>query len=854
MPVPARRAALALALLFPAAIPAQRPNGQPAARPTAEQLAQQEAEARYVRPPAPIADFFARDASFAVLDAPAPGGRFFLVPRATQLSTLALMSRPTLRLAELEIRPATDRLWHLDTFGVRALQLYDLQERRFRDVRLPANTFVSDWTWSPDGARVAFLAHRPERTEVWVADAATGRAERVADVRVLATLGTEAHVDIVPGVEQRPSRMLQWTPEGTLLTLAVPAGRGAAPTEDRVPVGPSVRLSRPAATPTRTFPNLLRDAHDAALFEHHTRAQLVELAPGRAPRALGEPRMYESVALSADGRHVLARWVERPFSFLTSWRGFPSRTGVLDRAGAVVVALERRGLREGSSDGPGGGGAGGGAAAGGLRGLAWHPAGAGLTYLKRVGGNDQVMLMAAPFDTAKATVLAASADPIAEARLDREGRRVFATVTRDGRRALAYWDRTGADTAPARRIVVGFHHPDSLYTLPGELWVERTPNGVAFALTAASGDPYLRGEGLARDFRPRPFVDRVSLADTTRARLFQGAADTWDRPLVALDPELRRMVVSREGRATFPDSHLWERGGALTNLTRNANPFPELAAARRRDFTFTRQDGLEVQASIALPLNYREGEKVPAIFWTYPREFTTADGYRRAAARARNHNAFPHLTWLRWSELWLTQGYALVYPDVPIIGQNYNDTYVSSMVDAMYGAMRAVERLAVVDMDRVGHGGHSYGAFATANLLAHTPFFRAGIAGDGAYNRSLTPTGFQAEPRSIWSASETYLEMSPYFKADQIRAPILLYHGGDDNNTGTWPLQSERFMHALTSLGKTAALYVYPYESHTPRAVENTTDLWARWVDWFDRYVKGNAAGAAAASAAAGGR
>ena len=288
------------------------------------------------------------------------------------------------------------------------------------------------------------------------------------------------------------------------------------------------------------------------------------------------------------------------------------------------------------------------------------------------------------------------------------------------------------------------------------------------------------------------------------------------------------------------------------NLTRNVNPFPELAAARRTDFSFTRQDGLEVQGNIALPLGYKDGDRVPAVFWTYPREFTTADGYRRAAARARNHNAFPHLTWLRWSELWLTQGYALVYPDVPIVGQNYNDTYVSSMVDAMYGAMRAVERLGTVDMDRIGHGGHSYGAFATANLLAHTPFFRAGIAGDGAYNRSLTPTGFQAEPRSIWAASETYLEMSPYFKADQIRAPILLYHGGDDNNTGTWPMQSERFMHALTSLGKTAALYVYPYESHTPRAMENTLDLWARWIDWFDRYVKAGTPPAGAT--AAGGR
>ncbi|MDF1505496.1 hypothetical protein PYV61_21270, partial [Roseisolibacter sp. H3M3-2] len=358
MPVPARRAALALSLLVPAAVRAQ-PAPRAAGRASAEQVAQAEADARYAQPPAPIAEYFKRDASFAVLDAPAPGGRYFAVPRATQLSSLALMSRPTLRLAELELRPATDRLWHLDTFGVRALQIYDLQERRFRDVALPAGTFVSDWTWSPDGARLAFLAHLPSHTEVWTADAATGRAQRVSDARVLATLGTEAHVDISPEVEQRTSRMLQWTPEGTLLTFAVPADRGAAPAESRVPAGPSVRLSRPTPTPTRTFSNLLRDPHDAALFEHYTRAQLVELAPGRAPRRLGEPRMYESIALSPDGKHVLARWVERPFSYLTSWRGFPSRAAVLDRAGAVVAQGERLGMREVGGDGPGGGGGGG---------------------------------------------------------------------------------------------------------------------------------------------------------------------------------------------------------------------------------------------------------------------------------------------------------------------------------------------------------------------------------------------------------------------------------------------------------------------------------------------------------------
>ena len=797
----------------------------------ADQSAITEANAHYVQPPAPIGEYFTRDPNFAVLDAPSPDGRYFLVPHATQLSTLALMSKPTLRLAELEIRPATDRLWHLDTYGVDGLRFYDLQARRYRDVALPAGTFVSDLVWSPDGSRLAFLAHLPTHTEVWTADPATGRASSVSSARVLATLATSALVDISPGVQLRPSRMLQWTPEGTLLTLAVPARRGPAPVRPSIPAGPTVRITRPEATPSRTYSNLLHDEHDAALFEYYTRAQLVELAEGRAPRPLGTPQMYESIELGADGRHVLASYIERPFSYITSYRGFPGRTVVLDRTGATVATLESHELREGGGR-PG---------AGGLRSLAWRPDGAGLTYLRRVGGNDQVMLLAAPFDTAKATVVASSADPVRAATFSRDGTQLFATVTKGGRSAIARWALDAEK--PERKLVSGFHHPDSLFTLPGELWTEHTPNGIEYALVSSAGDAvYLRGDGYTADYRPRPFVDRVALADTAHTRLFEGAARTFDQPLVALDPDLRRMIVSREAVDVFPDSYLWTPGGALVNLTNNTDPFPEITKARRIDFTFNRRDGLEVQGRITLPLNYREGQKVPAVFWTYPREFTTTDGYTRSALRARNRNAYSHMSWMRWSDLWLTQGYALVYPDIPIIGEHYNDTYISNMVDAMYGAMRAVDKLGVVDMDRIGHGGHSYGAFATANLLAHTPFFKAGIAGDGAYNRSLTPTGFQAEPRNIWEAPDTYLEMSPFFKADQIDSPLLMYHGADDNNTGTWLIQSQRLIEALTSLGKTGALYVYPYESHTHRAIENNLDRWARWIDWFDRYVKNGGA------------
>jgi dipeptidyl aminopeptidase/acylaminoacyl peptidase len=805
------------------------------AQDSAIDIARAEIGVRYALPPSPVREMFERDPGFAVLDAPAPGNRYFLVPRSTELSTLELLSRPTYRLAELEIRPATDRLWHLDTYGITGLRIFDLDAGASRDVDLPAGTFVSDMVWSPDGRRLAFLAHLPTGTQVWTADPANGRSSRLADARILATLGTSAQTDV------RSSRMMQWTDEGTVLTLAVPRNRGAEPARNPVPAGPIFRSTRPEPTPARTFPNLLRDAHDVALFEHYTRSQLVELGGRGGARNIGEPRMYESIALSPDGRHIMATFIDGSFSLITSHQGFPRATVVLDRqSGEVLATLERRDLREGAR-----GGAGGSGNDQARRAWAWRPDGAGLVFLQRATGegsrDDRIMLLPPPFDTAAARVIAVSADALRNVVFSGDGSRVFALASRNGQTALVDWDLSSAE--PQRRVLVDFVHGDSLFAQPGELWTERTPNGVEYALLATDGAAaYLRGDGLAADYRPQPFVDRVGLGDASRTRLFEGAKDSWDRPLVALDADLRRMIVSRESKTDFPDSYLRTADGAFTNLTNNADPFPEITAARRVDFSFTRRDGLEVQGRISLPVGYRDGQKVPAIFWTYPREYTTTDGYRNAAIRSRNHNAFTHVTWLRWSDLWLTQGYALVYPDIPIIGENYNDTYISNMVDAMYGAMRAVDGLGFVDMDRVGHGGHSYGAFATANLLAHTPFFKAGIAGDGAYNRSLTPTGFQAEPRDIWSAPDTYLEMSPFFKADQINTPLLMYHGGDDNNTGTWPMQSERFIHALTSLGKKAVLYVYPYESHTPRAIENNLDMWARWLDWFDTHVKGSGA------------
>ncbi len=801
-----------------------------------EEMAGLDISQGYILPDATVQDLFATDPNYATLDHISPDGDHFVVPLSTELSTLAEVGEETLRLGMLELRARADRPWHLDIYGLYGFRFYSLSGRAFVDVDLPEGIYVSDLMWSPDGSRLAFLAHLEERTEVWIADASDGSVTPAGDARVIATIGTSSR-----GQGSAPSRMLQWTPSGSVLTLAAPADRGSPPPAPALPSGPTIRHTRAEATPTRTMPFLLEDEHGADLFEYYTRSQIVELAPGRSPRAVGEPGMYESLSSSPDGRHVMATRLTRPFSYIASYTSFPRVTEVIEvESGDVLATLEERELREGER---GGGGTG-----GDPRDWTWRPDGSGISYLQRAEAEDgededddrpdRIMLRRAPFGDGDAEVVATSADRISGVTYSADGRHAFADVRRDGDAALVHYPLGGGD--PEGHTVVPFHDPGDAVELPGDLLTARTGNGIEYAWVSSGGtSAYLRGDGWKADFRPQPFVDRLSIPDGTTERLFEGSRDSFDQPLVPLDADLERMVVSREGKNTFPDSHLWTRDGGMENLTRNVDPFPQLTAARRIDFEFTRRDGLEIQGRVSLPVDYVDGTRVPAVFWTYPREYRSEDDFDNATIRARNHNAYTNLTWLRWSDIWLTQGYAIVYPDIPIVGENYNDYYISNMVDGMYAAIRAVDALGVVDMDRIGHGGHSYGAFATANFLAHTPFFKAGIAGDGAYNRSLTPMGFQAEPRDIWEAPHVYMEMSPFFKADQINTPLLLYHGADDNNSGTYPIQSRRMIQALTGLGKTAALFEYPFESHTPRAIENNLDMWARWIDWFDRYVKG---------------
>jgi dipeptidyl aminopeptidase/acylaminoacyl peptidase len=802
----------------------------------------------YQLPPEAVQDIISRDKSYATLNAVGPDGGHFLVPLTTELSTLEKMAEETYRLAMLELRPKVNREWRLDTYGINGLRIFSLERRSFRDIELPDGALVSDMMWSPDGTKIAFLAHLPQGSQVWTADVQTGETRPLSDAFVMATLAGRPSWG---RSSTAASRLLQWTPQGTVLTLLVPSDRGPEPSRT-VPSGPVIRRTREKPAPTRTQPFLLRDENDKALFRYYTTAQLAELSPGDPDRPVGEPAIYMEFSLSPDGKYILTEKIDEPLSYIVGYSGFPKRLDVMDLDGKVVSTIREVPLQEDQTkrpseilkDFP--------------REVTWLAEGSTLGFLwseeKKEDDEgdsedetprlDRLATLTAPFDPSAAKIHVDSKvkdRSFGDLAFSKKGRLAFVTVSNSETKkdSIVAYDLSGDEAI--EKVLAGDYDTKELVQLPGEIWTKSTSNGIAFALLSADGKhAYLRGEGYKEDYKPQPFVDRVTIASGEKARVFEGSKEMFEQPLVALDSDLKQMIVQRESKTVFPDSYLWKPTGGMDNLTRNQDPFPELTAAQRIDFTFTRRDGVEVQARISLPTDYQSGQRVPAMFWTYPREYSSVEDYERDALEDRNHNAFNQLRYLRWSDIWLSQGYALVAPDVPIIakGNTYNDKYIQHMVDTLYAAIRKVDEMGMVDIDRIGHGGHSYGAFATANLLANSPFFKAGIAGNGAYNRTLTPMGFQSERRFIWDVQGLYLEMSPFFKADHIDTPLLMYHGADDNNTGTYPIQSERLMQALTGLGKTAVLYLYPFESHSPRAKKTYLDLWARWLEWFDKYVK----------------
>ncbi|MEA3247260.1 MAG: prolyl oligopeptidase family serine peptidase, partial [Gemmatimonadota bacterium] len=393
----------------------------------------------------------------------------------------------------------------------------------------------------------------------------------------------------------------------------------------------------------------------------------------------------------------------------------------------------------------------------------------------------------------------------------------------------------------------GFGAGGDSTALGGALLTRRNPAGESVVLLGADGKTVAvqgtRQPGAKWSSEaPRPWVDRLDIETGQRSRVLDSPADGYDQFVTALDDDLSAILYTHESPTTIPDVWLKDASGAR-KITSNVDVGPEVTGAQVKRFEVTRpRDGNRMWVDVTLPKDWKPGTKVPGVIWFYPREYTSQADYERSRYNT-NINRFPEVPSLRpasSTKLWVSQGYALIEPDIPIWGDTgrMNDNYTRDLRENLDAVVDAIVEMGFVDRDHIGIGGHSYGAFSTMNAISLVPWFKGAIAGDGMYNRSLTPFGFQSERRSFYEAQDTYLDMSPFFRADKIVTPVLMYHALEDQNTGTSIISSQRMMAALQGLGKTAALYMYPYEDHSDDTYVTDLDIWARWIAWFDTYVK----------------
>jgi dipeptidyl aminopeptidase/acylaminoacyl peptidase len=776
----------------------------------------------YRLPPAPIPQ---------ILDAaPTPGvsigpdGRTMALLSRAGMPDIAQLAEPELRLAGTRINPRTNgpsRSTH--SLGI-TLQTVDGGAQR--TVQVPPNARIGAVQWSPDGTRLGFTNTVANGVELWVADVRSGEARRVLGPELNAALGSP----------------YDWAPDGrTLLVKRVVANRGAAPTAPLVPAGPVIQENEGRAAPVRTFQDLLTNAHDEALFDYYFTSQLVRVpVAGGNATPIGLPGVISGFSASPNGEYVLVSTFKRPYSYLAPMFSFAAEAFILDaRGNRVHTAIDRADVtmspigRDMVNPGP--------------RGVQWRAdAPATLVWADVVdGGNaraqaevrDRVFMLDAPFTGAPRTLI------------DLPQRYAGIQWGRDDV-ALVY-SRWATD-ARARTWVVNPSRPgtgrvlfdrssEDRYGDPGSpiTRLNQTGNRV-LRFTADGAHVFLTGEGAS----PRgsyPFLDRLNLADGRTERLWQAAEPHYETVVALLDDDGRRLLTRRESVTDMPNFYVRDRqSGAVTAVTSFADPAPQFAGVQRQLITYPRADGVMLSATLFTPPGYdaqRDGP-LPMLVWAYPREFRDAD----AASQVQDS---PH----RFSRpggsshlFLLTQGYAILDgPAMPIIGvgeEEPNDRYIEQLVSSAEAAVNKVVEMGVARRDRIGVGGHSYGAFMTANLLAHSDLFRAGIARSGAYNRTLTPFGFQAEPRSYWEATTVYHAMSPFNFAHRINEPILLIHGEADNNSGTFPIQSERMYQALKGHGATVRYVVLPHESHGYTARESVLHTLAEMIEWMDRHVK----------------
>lgn len=768
--------------------------------------------AQYQLPPKEIVDIL--DAAPLPTAVASPTGHVIALLERASMPSIAELAQPMHRLAGMRVNPRTNGPHRAQT--LKAISLRSVADGSEIPITLPANPRLSWIGFSPDGLRFAFTHMRDTGIELWVGDP-TGQARAVSTASLNAMWG----------------RPCEWLADSSaLLCRFVPPSRSTAPAAPELPSGPNVQENLGQQAPVRTYQDLLTSAHDEVLFEHYGTSLLaiVDAATG-ARRPVGAAGLYQVADASPNGEFIVVVRLKRPFSRLVPADDFPKDVEIWNRRGSVVRRIADLPVADtvpnnGVLPGP--------------RDYTWHAtAPATLTWTEALDGGDpkkpavhrdRLLSLSAPFSGEPAELMKTEYR-LRAVRWTDTGVALVNEYDR-GRR----WTRTwviDAPGAPPRKLwdlsaEDRYSDPGTPLNRPG------SPHGIVLQHL---GSIYTTSDG-ASPQGDRPLLSRVNLRTGESGRLFQSDDKGYEQVVALLSGDAASFLTRRETPSEPPNYFVRQPGNPPRALTAFADPAPQLRGITKQLLTYPRNDGVQLSATLYLPAGYRKGERLPMLLWAYPREFTDP---KAASQVIGSPYRYPALGWPGLHLLFLTQGYAVLdNPTMPIVGsgETANDTYVEQLVASAQAAVDTVVNMGVVDRDRVVAGGHSYGAFMTANLLAHSDVFRAGIARSGAYNRTLTPFGFQNESRTFWEADAVYTRMSPFWHAHKIKEPVLLIHGEADDNSGTFPIQTERFYMALKGHGATVRYVTLPHEAHGYAARESVLHTVAEMLNWADKYAK----------------
>lgn len=739
--------------------------------------------------------------------------------------TIAELSETELRLAGLRINPKTN-------IGSRTTFYNNLEVKKAyaktstQVTGLPANPRLANFQWSPDETKMSFTHTTSEGVEGWVLDVESGKAEKLTEAQINANMG-----DALTWFADSKNLLVKFLPNDRKPLII---------TSEAVPTGPTVSVSSGAKAQNRTYQDLLKNPNDEQNFEQLALSSIKKVSLKGELSDFLPTAMYTDISFSPDGEYVMVSKIKRPFSYLVTYRRFPLEANIYSKDGSMIQNVMdiplievmpqgfmathegRRSMRW-RNDEPST--------------LVWAEALDGGDPEKEVEYRDEIFQLKAPFNGKPKSMIKTIG-------------RFSGIDWGDANNAIAYdyWWNTrntkvylfNPSNSSKKPIIITDRNYQDNYSDPGEFVTKKNKYN-QYTLSLVDGNAFLLGEGYSEKGQ-FPFVDKLDLKTQKTSRIYQSKyTDKLENLYTALDMASGDILVRIESQSEYPNYYkrnIYKE--ELTPMTFFENPFKALQGVHKEVVNYKREDGLDLNGTLYLPAGYdmKKKEKLPMILWAYPREYKDKQS---AGQTTSNPNEFIY-PYYGSPIYWVTRGYAVLDDAAfPIVGEGDeepNDTFREQLVANAKAAIDAIDNMGYIDRNRVGVGGHSYGAFMVANLLSHSDLFAAGIARSGAYNRTLTPFGFQSEERSYWDSPETYYTMSPFMHADKMKHPLLLVHGEADNNSGTYPMQSERYFNALKGLGATARLVMLPKESHGYRAKESIMHLLWEQDQWLETYVK----------------